>query len=1376
MEENTMKKTRTKFSSAVYALCILLSALCIFCAFGSLPVSAAGNVARIGDITYTSIADAMAAAKSGDTVTALANGEEEFTIPSGVTFDGGEFTFGGAITSLGTIKGGTFEGKVTGFSGEIAGGTFEGGYSGSAAISGGTFNNVDITVLGNVTGGTFNCYVSFTGNGQTVTGATFNGKVYVGKNVTLVNENEGDIVLGENFKFENVQGTITCTAHIEGAATCIEPAKCRLCSEILGELGGHTAPGADGKCSACGESIVARIGDAYYTSYGDAINALHSSGTIVALESSDELILIPENVTFVGGECTFSRNVDNYGAIESGTFGSLVNNYGFIENGTFSGTVNNDGTIESGTFGGIVYNYGTISGGTFSGTVKNHGTIIDGEFKDSIINEGEIYGGEFKGYVENWSEGTIYGGTFSDSLMNIGNIINKADDEYTLTFIEGLYYTTEVSVICQDHFGYEETHKCALCGAEAVARVGEDYFFSFADAIAAAQGGGTVVALADYSNLTEIPAGVTFDGGEFTFIGAVNNHGTIAGGTFRGNVISYDNSKITGGTFGYVITESNCEISGGTFVNINNSGKITGGSFSGIVTNEGEISGGEFSGTVTSIGKITGGKFTSEEQVKNASGGIISGGTFSCKVMNYDTIENGTFEDYVTNEGEISGGEFSEINNKGKISGGTFNYVSNAGEISGGIFDGEVHSEGTIYGGTFNHDIENYCGTIYGGVFNGAVSNIANPDFGIGTIVGGEFNSTLNNAGEIINVADEYTLTLGDGFLYTEEEGASITCTDHFGGEATCTEKAKCTLCGADHIEALGHTSPDEHGKCGGCGETLVARIGDAYYSTFADAMAAAKSGETVTAIADSEETFDIPEGVTLSGGEFTFSDTVNNYGTIESGIFNGKVNNYLGIIENGTFNAFVNNSWRESIIYGGTFNADVDNGAKIYGGVFNSVVSNDGQSGYTGKIYGGEFNGMLHIGYNGAEMHNLKGDEYEIKLGEGLVLVPCDERSILVCEDHLGGKATCTEKAKCALCGEAYGEMNPHTPYDFWISGRNGHWHDCQYCGADIDFEEHNIKTEWSYDENSHWQECEKCGYNEYYIEHDPGEDDGDCTTAITCTDCGKIMVEAKASHTPGEDDGDCTTDITCKDCGKAVTEGADSHTGGTATCEEKAKCSVCGTEYGEALGHNDENKDHKCDRECGKTDMGAHADSTTDSDHVCDYGCGAVLEACNDANGDYACDVCSAQVGTPPAQTTTGTTTPTQTTTGTTTPTQTTTGTTTPTQTTTGTTTPTQTTTGTTTPTQTTAGTTTPTQTTTGTTTPTQSTGATHTTASSSAPGMPEEPVYANCGGCTQSAAKGAEPMLFGGAVIAILGASVGGKYFGKKRKDDFDENGNE
>ena len=61
----------------------------------------------------------------------------------------------------------------------------------------------------------------------------------------------------------------------------------------------------------------------------------------------------------------------------------------------------------------------------------------------------------------------------------------------------------------------------------------------------------------------------------------------------------------------------------------------------------------------------------------------------------------------------------------------------------------------------------------------------------------------------------------------------------------------------------------------------------------------------------------------------------------------------------------------------------------------------------------------------------------------------------------------------------------------------------------------------------------------------------------------------------------------------------------GGTASCTAKAKCIVCGEEYGSLLEHVDENHDHKCDRNCGKNDMGTHADSDTDNDHVCDYGC---------------------------------------------------------------------------------------------------------------------------------------------------------------------------
>jgi hypothetical protein len=59
---------------------------------------------------------------------------------------------------------------------------------------------------------------------------------------------------------------------------------------------------------------------------------------------------------------------------------------------------------------------------------------------------------------------------------------------------------------------------------------------------------------------------------------------------------------------------------------------------------------------------------------------------------------------------------------------------------------------------------------------------------------------------------------------------------------------------------------------------------------------------------------------------------------------------------------------------------------------------------------------------------------------------------------------------------------------------------------------------------------------------------------------------------------------------------------------------------------------------------------------------------------------------------------------------------------------------------------------------------------------PEMPTEPVDNGCGGCGGSSAKGSEPMLFGGALTAILGAAAGGKHFGKKRKNSTEENDRE
>ena len=61
------------------------------------------------------------------------------------------------------------------------------------------------------------------------------------------------------------------------------------------------------------------------------------------------------------------------------------------------------------------------------------------------------------------------------------------------------------------------------------------------------------------------------------------------------------------------------------------------------------------------------------------------------------------------------------------------------------------------------------------------------------------------------------------------------------------------------------------------------------------------------------------------------------------------------------------------------------------------------------------------------------------------------------------------------------------------------------------------------------------------------------------------------EGNHVDADHDGKCDV---CGQSGLPVT-----HTGGQATCQSKAKCEVCGAEYGDTGYHVDGNKDKKCD-----------------------------------------------------------------------------------------------------------------------------------------------------------------------------------------------------
>ena len=172
------------------------------------------------------------------------------------------------------------------------------------------------------------------------------------------------------------------------------------------------------------------------------------------------------------------------------------------------------------------------------------------------------------------------------------------------------------------------------------------------------------------------------------------------------------------------------------------------------------------------------------------------------------------------------------------------------------------------------------------------------------------------------------------------------------------------------------------------------------------------------------------------------------------------------------------------------------------------------------------------------------------------------------------------------------------------------------------------------------------KIGDGKIAAGHTPNTDDGDCTTAITCSVCGTETTAAKATHTAGADDGDCTTAVKCTECDKNAIEANATHMGGTATCTAKAKCSVCDTEYGNLAEHEDANTDGKCDA-CDH-DMGitppphTHTYGTewqkNETKHWKDCSCGEKTESAahTDGNTDGACDACGyAMSVTPPPHT---------------------------------------------------------------------------------------------------------------------------------------------
>lgn len=129
---------------------------------------------------------------------------------------------------------------------------------------------------------------------------------------------------------------------------------------------------------------------------------------------------------------------------------------------------------------------------------------------------------------------------------------------------------------------------------------------------------------------------------------------------------------------------------------------------------------------------------------------------------------------------------------------------------------------------------------------------------------------------------------------------------------------------------------------------------------------------------------------------------------------------------------------------------------------------------------------------------------------------------------------ATCTREATCTVCGETEGEALGHK----WQDATCIEPAICGVCGAfSSEFADHN----WDNASCTAPKTCTVCGETEgVAAEHDWA--DATCIAPKTCRVCGETEGEV-AEHLPKDDDGDCTTDVSCSVCNEVILSGNEEH-----------------------------------------------------------------------------------------------------------------------------------------------------------------------------------------------------------------------------------------
>lgn len=393
----------------------------------------------------------------------------------------------------------------------------------------------------------------------------------------------------------------------------------------------------------------------------------------------------------------------NYSATEKGDRTAYIESVGqdapqlTINNGTFSGginTIKNDDnailTINNGEFSNVTQavvqnnNIATVNGGTFN--APNYHVLENRKFNGNY-NAGEL---------------TVTGGNFTGSIMVTSG---------ATTSITGGTFSSDVSAYVAEGYVQNNGTVEQLGETNAVAEVGDTYYKTLADAVAAAQDGQTVKMLND----TKVTEEISFSGKKIT----LDLNGKIIAGVFN----DYYSVIEAQGTEATLIVEDNSNGAQGKITS--NHYGLTGRDDGSIIVNSGMIETGD--GAALSGNNTTGNmNFTVNGGTLTTKSGPAIYQPGQCKL----TITGGTLNGGISlrmGQVNISGGTINAATENLDSPAQYYNYSGNAWLPDAlYVFGGTYNSTDSTYGNSLNLNIT-------GGTFNcnnGQGSAIAIYDIG----------------------------------------------------------------------------------------------------------------------------------------------------------------------------------------------------------------------------------------------------------------------------------------------------------------------------------------------------------------------------------------------------------------------------------------------------------------------------------------------------------------------------------------------------------------------------------------------------------------------------------------------------------------------